>query len=260
MRGHNSGVIALLLTVFLGGFLFAIYPLVSGLVLTRETRQVSEAFIRRVETSAQTDTPSAETTAQASIEPEGPAEMDDSPVLYTELLAAIRAYNEQIYREGQAGLTDAWAYQKPSFELAEYGIDDGVIGVLSIPSIDLEMPIYLGATYEHMAAGAAHLSQTSLPIGGVNTNCVIAGHRGWKGAAYFLYLDRVQPGDTVTVTNLWETLTYTVREIRVIEPNDIADILIQPGRELLTLLTCHPYASGGRYRLVLYCERDEAAQ
>ena len=73
-------------------------------------------------------------------------------------------------------------------------------------------------------------------------------------------LDRVQPGDTVTVTNLWETLTYTVREIRVIEPNDIADILIQPGRELLTLLTCHPYASGGRYRLVLYCERDEAAQ
>ena len=40
----------------------------------------------------------------------------------------------------------------------------------------------------------------------------------------------------------------------------IADILIQPGRELLTLLTCHPYASGGRYRLVLCCERDEAAQ
>ena len=119
------------------------------------------------------------------------------------------------------------------------------------------MPIYLGATYDHMAKGAAHLSQTSLPIGGENTNCVIAGHRGWQGAPYFLYLDKIIVGDEVTITNLWETLNYTVCEIRVIEPNDIDAVLIQPGRDMLTLVTCHPYASGGRYRLVVYAERVE---
>ena len=108
-----------------------------------------------------------------------------------------------------------------------------------------------------MADGAAHLSQTSLPIGGMDTNCVIAGHRGYCGASYFRHLDQLHIGDRVSVTNLWETLTYRVCEIRVIDPSDVEEILIQPGRELLTLLTCHPYASGGRQRYVVYCERSE---
>ncbi len=119
------------------------------------------------------------------------------------------------------------------------------------------MPIYLGATYGHLVSGTAHLSQTSLPIGGGNTNCVIAGHRGWNGAPYFLNMDKVVVSDTVTITNLCETVTYTVCEIRIIEPNDIDAVLIQPGRDMLTLITCHPYASGGRFRLVMYCERAE---
>ena len=56
------------------------------------------------------------------------------------------------------------------------------------------------------------------------------------------------------ITNLWETLNYTVSEIKVIEPNEIDEILIQPGHDLVTLLTCHPYGSGGQYRYVVYCE------
>ena len=121
--------------------------------------------------------------------------------------------------------------------------------------MDLEMPIYLGATEQHMADGAAHMSQTSLPIGGENTNCVIAGHRGYSGASYFRYIDTLKVGDLVYVTNLWETLTYRVSEIQIIDPHEVEKILIQPGRELLTLLTCHPYASGGRQRYVVFCER-----
>ncbi len=71
------------------------------------------------------------------------------------------------------------------FDLAEYGIEDGIVGILSIPKMDLELPIYLGATAEHLAGGAAQLSQTSMPIGGENTNCVLAGHQGWYGALFF---------------------------------------------------------------------------
>lgn len=118
------------------------------------------------------------------------------------------------------------------------------------------MPVYLGASYENMAAGAAHLSQTSLPTGGENTNCVNAGHRGWNGADYFRHLDLLNEGDAVQLVTVWDTLDYTVSEIKVIEPYDVEQILIQEGRELLTLLTCHPYASGGRYRYLVFCERS----
>ena len=126
--------------------------------------------------------------------------------------------------------------------------------ILSIPKMDLELPIYLGATTEHLAGGAAQLSQTSMPIGSENTNCVLAGHRGWYGALFFRHIELLEIGDEIMITNLWETLTYTVSEIKVIEPNEIDEILIQPGRDLVTLLTCHPYGSGGRYRYVVYCE------
>ena len=64
-------------------------------------------------------------------------------------------------------------------------------------------------------------------------------------------------GDTVTLTNLWETLTYTVSDIQIILPHEVDKIKIQQGRDLLTLITCHPYASGGRQRYVVCCERTE---
>jgi sortase A len=108
-----------------------------------------------------------------------------------------------------------------------------------------------------MADGAAQMSETSLPIGGNNTNSVIAGHRGWKGAAYFLYLPDLEKGDLVTITNLWEVLTYQVVDTKVIRPNDVESIHIQPNRDMITLLTCHPPATGGRERYLVYCERIE---
>ena len=62
-------------------------------------------------------------------------------------------------------------------------------------------------------------------------------------------------GDTVTLTNLWETLTYTVADIQIIQPHEVDKIKIQQGRDLLTLVTGHPYASSGRQRYVVYCEK-----
>ena len=132
-----------------------------------------------------------------------------------------------------------------------------MFGVISIPGIELEMPLYLGATEAHMAEGAAQLGQTSIPIGGENTNAVIAGHRGYNGAPYFRYVPELQIGDSVDITNLWGILHYKVVETRIIQPNDIDAIKIQPGRDLITLLTCHPYASGGRQRFLVICERME---
>lgn len=193
---------------------------------------------------------SAETAVQEFL-----AERNEPEKLYPELLADLQAYNQRIYIERQSGLVDLEACEAPAADLTTYGVGNEIIGVLEIPAMELTMPVYLGASDEHLAAGAAVLGNTSVPIGGDNTNSVIAGHRGWKGADYFRHIDRLAVGDEVRITNLWETLTYTVADIQIIQPHEVDKIKIQSDRDLLTLLTCHPYASGGRQRYVVYCER-----
>ena len=186
------------------------------------------------------------------------ADRDEPEQQYPELLAVLQEYNRQLYVEKQSGLVDLKACEEPAVDLTAYGIDNEIIGVLEIPAMELTMPVYLGASDDHLAAGTAVLGNTSAPIGGDNTNCVIAGHRGWKGADYFRHIDRLQVGDTVTLTNLWETLTYAVTDIEIIQPHEVDKVKIQPNRDLLTLITCHPYASGGRQRYVVYCERFQS--
>lgn len=183
------------------------------------------------------------------------ADRDEPEQQYSKLLADLQAYNQRIYAEKQSGLVDLEACEVPAADLTAYGIEDEIIGVLEMPTMELTMPVYLGASDAHLAAGAAVLGNTSAPIGGDNTNCVIAGHRGWRGADYFRHIDKLAVGDTVRLTNLWETLTYTVADIQIIQPHQIERIKIQSNRDLLTLLTCHPYASGGRERYVVYCEK-----
>lgn len=246
-----SLALLLVLLMFAAGLAIFLYPYLWGAMVDREISLNAQGFLNRDVTTP--TIPEVIVTVDSPTEPE---ETRDYPELWADMVR----YNETIYTQGQTGLSCAYDYQKPSFHLKDYGLADEVFGVISIPAMELEMPIFLGATEQHMAEGAAHLSQTSLPIGGDNTNCVIAGHRGYNGASYFRYIDKLKVGDLVSITNLWETLTYRVCEIKIIDPHDVTEILIQPGRELLTLLTCHPYASGGRQRYVVYCERVESPE
>ena len=175
----------------------------------------------------------------------------------TDVLELLEQYNRDIYEDGQVRLNSLAATEQAGVLFCVSGQQGDMFGVISIPGIELEMPLYLGATEAHMAEGAAQLGQTSIPIGGENTNTVIAGHRGYNGAPYFRYVPELQIGDSVNITNLWGTLHYRVVETKIIQPNDIDAIRIQPGRDLITLLTCHPYASGGKQRFLVICERME---
>jgi len=258
-------LILLMIAVFLAGLFLLLYPHLRGAVVDREIQKEAAQFLERVETvlTAPTVSVAPPVTAPTVPEPSDPQSGETVPQEtesvgtrpYQQLWEDMNAYNATVYASGQAELSDKSAYEAPSFILADYGLDSEIFGVISIPSLDIEMPIFLGASYQHMADGAAHLTQTSLPIGGENTNCVIAGHRGWRGASYFLYLTDLKEGDEVFVTNLWETLRYRVVEIQIIDPNDIDAILIQEGRELLTLLTCYRVASGEKLRYLVFCER-----
>lgn len=242
--------VVFLVLIFIAGLSLALFPYVYGAIVDRTITMNAETFLENSDTSTIPSEPVVEIIPHETVPPE-----EDAPGLYSELWEDMTAYNQAIYAQGQSGLSCEYDYQQPSFILREYGLSSEVFGVISIPAMDLEMPIYLGATNQHMADGAAHMSQTSLPIGGENTNCVIAGHRGYSGASYFRYIEKLQVGDLVSITNLWETLEYRVSDIKIIDPHDVEDILIQDGRELLTLLTCHPYASGGKQRYLVFCER-----
>ena len=174
---------------------------------------------------------------------------------YGNLYKKIQRYNMALYTLKQRDLTSKTAYELSQFALTAYGAPDETFGIITIPAMELEMPLFLGASEENMANGAAVLSQTSIPIGGRDTNAVIAGHRGYGGYDYFRHIDKLEPGDEVIITNLWDTLTYRVTGIKIVSPDDINAILIQPGKDMITLLTCHPYASGGKYRYLVFCER-----
>ena len=131
-----------------------------------------------------------------------------------------------------------------------------MIGFLSIPKMGVELPILLGANADNMRKGAVHLTETSYPIGGENTNCVIAAHRGYSKAAMFRDIEKLEIGDEVFLQNFRETLSYRVVALRVISPTDVQDLLIRENRDLLTLITCHPYQHNYQ-RYVVYCERVE---
>ncbi len=151
------------------------------------------------------------------------------------------SYNQRIWQEKQSGLKDAFSYEDSCFELKEYGLQENVIGVLWIPRMEVELPLYLGATKDNMKKGAAILGQTSMPLGGNNTNTVIAAHRGGGSTPMFRNIQLLQIGDKIQVTTPFDTLIYRVSEIQIILPNEIDKILIEPEEDLVTLLTCHPY-------------------
>lgn len=252
MSESKNRAVAVSMVLFLVGIIIALLPWFHKLWVNYTMHRDVQAFLSYVEVKPFVPGKRipGETVPQESV-----AEEPALPTEHTQLWLDMQDYNQTISQEGQTGLSDPSAYEEASFRLANYGLESEVFGVLSIPRLELNMPIYLGATKQNMANGAAVMGQTSLPIGGSNTNCVLAGHRGWNGAAYFLYINQLEPGDIVTVTNLWETLTYQVVDTQIISPNDVDAIHIQPGRELLTLLTCHPPASGGKQRYLVFCER-----
>ena len=178
---------------------------------------------------------------------------NDDNLLYTELRRAMFEYNEKLYLSGQSGLIDQLSYEKPDFLLSDYGIDSDILGYITIPAIDIKLPIYNGASKENMAKGAAYLAHTSLPVGGENTNCVIAAHTRYKSIYMFKRITELNEGDKIYITNFWETLVYQVVETKVIDPNDSKNIYIKANRSLITLSTCHPYPDNYQ-RYLVYAE------
>lgn len=220
--------------ILIAGIVFFIYPIALKIAFNMQADKVIDQFESLKTDELQTD----------------------NAVPYAELRNAMFDYNEGLYLSGQSGLIDQLSYEEPDFLLSDYGIDSDILAYITIPSIDVKLPIYNGASVENMAKGAAYLANTSLPVGGDNTNCVIAAHTRYKGIHMFKRITELEIGDEIYITNLWETLVYKVVETKVIDPFDSQNIYIKTGRSLVTLSTCHPYPKNYQ-RYLVYAELVE---
>lgn len=104
-----------------------------------------------------------------------------------------------------------------------------------------ELPVYAGTVEDVLQKGVGHLEGTSLPVGGNNTHSVLTAHRGLPDKKLFRELDKLQVGDRFYFHNIGETLAYQVDHVEIIEPTDFEKLLVAPGHDYMTLLTCHPY-------------------
>ncbi|MFO8069655.1 MAG: class C sortase [Alkalibacterium sp.] len=159
-----------------------------------------------------------------------------------------RTFNETTVTAETTDATQSNLSSSPSLSSRSF------YSIIHIPKINVELPIYLGASDANLMKGAAHVSGTSLPVGGKNTHAVIAGHRGTLHHHMFLNLNKLVSGDIFEIQTLDQTMTYRVTGSRVVLPNNVDSLTIQKDKELVTLVTCLKYPMNYK-RLLVYGER-----
>lgn len=179
---------------------------------------------------------------------------------YQAMLDAAHAYNEQLAAQGADGATNALAGAvNTAAQSEEYNrllnlSGDGMMGYITIPRLKETMPIYHGTAEKVLQVGIGHLEQTSLPVGGESTHAALSGHRGLPTAKLFTDLNLMKKGDRFYIKILKDTYAYQVDKITTVLPTDTKELAIEPGKDLVTLIACTPYAVN-THRLLVRAHR-----
>ena len=145
---------------------------------------------------------------------------------------------------------DAAAYDNYLHQLA----DTDVMARIRVPNVSIDLPVHHGTSDEAMRTGVGHLYGTALPVGDTGARPVLSTHTGLRSATLFDRLSDVKAGDIFYVDVYGETLAYEVTSIDVITPDQIEALSPVPGKDLVTLMTCTPYAVNS-HRLLVTGER-----
>ena len=214
--------------IFITGLGIASYPFISNKVAQRHASQVVKDYETNVE------------------------EMDEEKI--DAMKEAAKKYNEQLSNVVSVDDENENNEQGESYaDLLNIGES---LGYITIPKIDVNLPIYNGTSQDVLSKGVGHMEQSSYPLGGVSTHCVLTGHRGLPSAVLFTDLDKLEIGDEFYLHVLDEILAYKVDQIKVVEPNESGDLEIIDGKDYCTLVTCTPYAINS-HRLLVRGERTE---
>lgn len=177
------------------------------------------------------------------------------------MIEEAQAYNASLLTSGtyltdpfdEAQLADP--NQEPYADLLNTD-GGGLMGYIDIPKIDVNLPIYHGTTSEVLAGGVGHLQPTSLPVGGAGTHSVLSAHTGVAGRKLFTDLDQLVEGDVFYIHVLGQVLAYRVESIKVVLPDDVSSLSIDPAADKVTLVTCTPYGVNDHRLLVTGVRTD----
>ena len=126
----------------------------------------------------------------------------------------------------------------------------GIMGYVTIPSVNIELPIFHGTSKGVLNTAAGHLQGTTLPVGGIGNHAVVSAHRGLPSARLFTDIDKIVEGDTFTITVLDQIYTYEVEQILIVLPSETENIMPVADKDYVTLMTCTPYGIN-THRLLL---------
>lgn len=209
MKRRFSNIILVL--IFLVGLSILLYPTVSNYINQKNQSRVVAAYNDTVSNMTEED--------------------------YSSYFEKAHAYNEAL-----STTTDVF-YNADT--VGDYentlNLGSGIMGYITIKKLGVELPIYHGTDDEVLEIAAGHLEGSSFPVGGESTHAVISAHRGLPSAKLFTDLDKMEVGDTFTITVLNEVLTYEVDNISIVLPTEVDQLQIEEGKDLCTLMTCTPY-------------------
>ena len=215
MKKHSGTI--LLVLIFFVGLAVMLYPTISDYINQRNQTRVVNSYAQQVDGLSDAD--------------------------YTAYFDAADVFNQEIAADPDA-LYHADAMDVDSdIRVMETMLrrDGGIMGYITIPRIGVELPIYHGTSDAVLQVAAGHLEGTSLPVGGESTHAVISAHRGLPSAKLFTHLDRLEVGDTFTITVLDRELTYEVDKISIVLPTEVDELKVVDGKDYVTLMTCTPY-------------------
>ncbi len=126
----------------------------------------------------------------------------------------------------------------------------GIMAYIDIPKISVSLPVYHGVDDTVLQVAVGHIEWSSLPVGGEGTHCVLSGHRGLPTADLFTDLDKLNEGDIFTINVLDEILTYRIDQVRIVNPDEVSELVVKEGKDYCSLVTCTPYGVN-THRLIL---------
>lgn len=211
--------IIIIAVIFLAGLGILCYPLLSSVINNIGIRNEAKVVYEKAENMSSDEVNALFAEADA----------------YNKSLLNTIILTDPFDEEAYAAVTERY---EETFNIS----DDGLIGFIDIPKINVYLPIYHGTSTEVLSRGAGHLENTAFPIGGVNTHSVISAHTAYPTETFFDYLTDMKEGDEFYVHVLNRVLTYQVDQIKVVLPDNTSDLYVEDGRDLVTLLTCTPYS------------------
>ena len=202
------------------GIIIAFLPQISNYIFTRETDRVIKNYVNNI-----------------------------SNMEFEEIWNEAIEWNKYVYNANNVQISKK--------ELKKYKQQlniNGIMGYISIPSINVQLPIYHGTSNKALSKGVGHLEKSSLPVGGKGTHCVLTGHTGLTIAEMFNNIKKLKNKDKFYLTVAGHMLTYEIYNIKTVLPSEVEVLKAIYGKDYCSLVTCTPYGIN-THRLIVMGER-----